>query len=214
MKKIKFLLVACLLGIAATASAQFANAKSSSNGGSNNSSSLENWQSIKISYLPTSIDGDGGGEIDFNGVLVSYLKGYAISQDMPLFIETGLGASWIGGEIEDTGVDLNFFSLNVPVNFGYKYAFNDKCSIAPFVGITLRGNIFGNYKFEGESLNAFDEDEVGEELKLKRFNFGWQVGLGVNINSLYIGASYGSDFNEIIENGKGIVPQITLGLNF
>lgn len=212
MRKIKFLLVVCLLGMAATASAQFANAKGSSNSAS--SSALENWQSIKVSYLPASFKGDGGGDIGFKGAMVSYQKGFAVSQSIPLFVETGLGFSWIGGEIEDTGIDLNFFSLNVPVNFGYKHAFSDKVSVAPFVGITLRGNLFGNYKYEGESLNAFDKDEVGEELQVKRFNIGWQVGVGVNFNALYIGGSYGSDFNDIIEGGKAAVPQITLGFNF
>lgn len=212
MKKIKFLLVACLLGIAATASAQFANSKSSSNGGSGNSSSLENWQSIKVSYMPVTFDGDGGGEINLNGAMLSYQKGFIVSQETPIFVETGLGVSWIGGEVEDTDIDLNFFSLNVPVNLGYKLAINDGISISPFLGITLRGNLFGKYKYEDESIDAFDDELDGAQLK--RFNFGWQIGLGVNINSLYIGASYGSDFNEIIEKGKGIVPQITLGYNF
>lgn len=223
MKKIKLLLVVSLLGIAATASAQFANSAGSSYG-------FGNWQSIKVSYLPASFDGDGA-DIDFNGAMVSYLRGFGITEDVPLFIETGLGVSWIGGDFESiigasidattgetdfyyTNIDLNFFSVNIPVNFGYRHAFNENCSIAPFVGITLRGNLFGNYKEDGESYNAFDKDEVGEGFQLKRFNIGWQVGVGLYLKSFYIGASYGKDFNEIVESGKAVVPKLTLGYSF
>lgn len=46
MNRIKLLMVACLLGMAATASAQFANSKGSSSQGSD----MSGWQGLRVSY--------------------------------------------------------------------------------------------------------------------------------------------------------------------
>ena len=211
MKKIKFLMVACLLGIASTASAQFVNTSSTSAVSGN--SNAESWKGLRVSYHPVSIDADGGGSIDLSGASIGYVKSFGVAATAPLFIETGANVSWIGGELEDSEIDLNVFSVNVPINFGYKYAFSESASIFPYAGLTLRGNIFGNYKADGESLNAFDKDEVGEGWQLKRFQIGWQIGVGATFNSFFVGASYGTDFNEIVKDGKVAMPSITIGFN-
>lgn len=213
MKTIKFLLVACLLGMAATASAQFAN--SGAAGG--DSSDAEAWSGIRLSYNPVSIDVDGGDNFGLTGISATFVKSFSVTSSAPLFVETGLGISWIGGEfVEDSGLDVSVFSLNIPVNFGYKYVVNETTSIFPFIGITLRGNLFGSYSAGDESVNAFDdsEDEAGP-LALNRFQIGWQIGVGANFNKFYVGASYGNDFSEILDDAcKASVPAITVGYNF
>ena len=214
MKRIKFLMVACLLGIASTVSAQFVNTSGSSSSMSSNSDA-EPWKGLRVSYHPVSINGDGGGDISFSGASIGYLKGFAISNSAPLFIETGANVSWFGGEIGeyyDDELKLNVFSINVPVNFGYKFALNETSSLFPYVGLTLRGNVLGNYSYDGESINAFDEDEA-EDMQLKRFQIGWQIGVGATFNTFFVGASYGTDFSEIIEGGKVAMPSITIGFN-
>lgn len=212
MKRIKFLMFACLLGIASTVSAQFVNT-SSSGSSMNGNSDVAVWSGLRVSYHPVSINGDGGGDISLNGASIGYVKSFGISASVPVFIETGLGASWIGGELEDTDIKLNVFSLNVPINFGYKFSFDDNNGIFPYVGLTLRGNIIGNYKEDGESYNAFDEDEVGEVFKLNRFQIGWHIGVGANFDKFFVGANYGTDFSEIVEGGKVAMPSITIGFN-
>ena len=57
---------------------------------------------------------------------------------------------------------------------------NETTGIFPYAGLTLRGNIVGNYSGEGESVSAFGDD-VSEGYKLKRFQIGWQIGVGVKI---------------------------------
>ena len=209
MKSIKFLMVVCLLGIASTMSAQFVKTGSSS---LSSSSEATEWQGLRVSYHPVSINADGGGDISFSGASVGYVKSFGVSSSAPLFIETGGNVSWFGGEIEDTDIKMNVFSVNVPVNFGYKFSFGENNGILPYVGLTLRGNIFGNYKEDGESYNAFDEDEVGD-MQLNRFQIGWQIGVGANFNTFYVGASYGTDFSEILDGGKVAMPSITIGFN-
>ena len=66
-------MVVCLLGIAATASAQFANSSS------NSSADASAWKGIRASYLPISIKADGGGSIDYTGFQAGYVKSFAIS---------------------------------------------------------------------------------------------------------------------------------------
>lgn len=211
MKSIKLLMVVCLLGMAATASAQFVNSSSSSM--SNGSSEADAWQGIRVSYHPVSIEADGGGSINLSGASVGYVKSFGISGNTPVFLETGGNISWIGGELGDSEIKLNVFSINVPINLGYKFMLNETTGIFPYAGLTLRGNIVGNYSADGESLNAFGDEAEEAGLNLKRFQIGWQVGVGANFNTFFVGASYGTDFSEIIEGGKVAMPSITIGFN-
>ena len=56
MNRIKLLMAACLLGMAATASAQFANSKGSSSQGGD----MSGWQGLRVSYHPMSLSPDKG----------------------------------------------------------------------------------------------------------------------------------------------------------
>jgi len=203
-------MVACLLGIASTVSAQFVNTSSSPSSMST-SSEATSWSGLRVSYHPVSINAEGGGDISFSGASIGYVKSYGVSSSTPLFIETGLSASWIGGEVKNTDVKLNMFSLNAPVNFGYQFAFGENNAIFPYVGLTFRGNIVGTLKEDGESINVFDDDDMGEAWK--RFQIGWQIGVGANFNTFFVGASYGTDFSEIMEGGKVAMPSLTIGFN-
>lgn len=210
MKRIKFFMVACLLGIASTVSAQFVNTSSSSSSMSNNSEAAS-WSGLRVSYHPVSFNGDGA-DISFNGASIGYVKSFGVSSSAPLFIETGLSASWIGGEVKNTDVKLNMFSLNAPVNFGYKFAFGENNAIFPYVGLTFRGNIVGTLKYDDESINVFDDGDMDDDA-WKRFQIGWQIGVGANFNTFFVGASYGTDFSEIMEGGKVAMPSLTIGFN-
>lgn len=211
MKRVKFLLVVCLLGMASTVSAQFVNTNRGSNSSMNSSSDATAWSGLRISYHPVSVNTDGGGSVSLNGASVGYVQSFGVSANAPLFIETGANASWIGGESYDD-VKINLFSINVPINFGYKFSFGDNNGIFPYAGLTMRGNIVGKYKMFGESISVFD-DELGDGWKFKRFQIGWQIGVGANFNTFFVGASYGTDFNEISDGGKVAMPSLTIGFN-
>lgn len=210
MKRIKFFMVACLLGIASTVSAQFVNTSSSRSSMSNNSEATS-WSGLRVSYHPVSFNGDGP-DFSFNGASIGYVKSFGVSSSAPLFIETGLSVSWVGGEVKDSDVKLNMFSLNAPVNFGYKFAFGENNAIFPYVGLTFRGNIVGTLKYDDESINVFDDGDMDDDA-WKRFQIGWQIGVGANFNTFFVGASYGTDFSEIMEGGKVAMPSLTIGLN-
>ena len=119
MNRIKLLMVACLLGMAATASAQFANSKGSSSQGSD----MSGWQGLRVSYHPMSLSPDKGDNIGITGFSAGYVKGFALSQSTPIFLEVGANLLWASKDLtedfglddydEDVSVKLNMFSVNI-----------------------------------------------------------------------------------------------------
>lgn len=164
-----------------------------------------------------------------NGFSAAWTKGISVSSSMPLYIETGLGLTYafksetIGEDSYEEDLKHNFLALSVPVNLTYKYEVpNTEFKIAPFAGVYFRGNLLGETKWDDdddESINWFDDYE-DDGLEAKRFSFGWQVGVGFEYRKLYLGVSYGSDFNNLIDNddndikGKFNTFAATVGFNF
>lgn len=134
------------------------------------------------------------------------------------------------------------FSLNIPVNLAYKFSLtNSNLSIVPYLGVNFRGNIIGKSKYKladglGEDsyydsekefwedfeeefgkqdTNNFDKKETGsKDATWKRFQMGWQIGIGLNYKQLYASIGYGKDFTELCKKVKISTTSITLGYNF
>lgn len=235
MNRIKLFMVVCLLGITTTVSAQFANSKSSSS----HTSDMNGWQGLRVSYHPMSLSPDKGDNIGITGFSAGYVKGFVLSQNVPIFLEVGANLLWASKDLtDDLGFDdyedyedidisakLNMFSVNVPVNFGYKYTVNETFSIYPYIGLNFRINAVGKIKMkaeydgesESESIDVFSKDDMNEyEIgdAWKRFQAGWQIGVAFNINRFTLAASYGRDFTEISKKVKVAMPSITAGFNF
>lgn len=63
-------------------------------------------------------------------------------------------------------------------------------------------------KKDAEKL-GYDKDEVW-----KRFQMGWQMGVGLDYNSLHVGLGYTKDFIELCKKVKTSSVLVTLGYNF
>lgn len=190
-------MVVCLLGIAATVSAQFANPNSSSS----YNGDMNGWQGLRVSYHPMSLSPDKEDNIGMTGFSAGYVKGVALSQNVPIFLEVGANLLWASndlteylfGDYKNASAKLNMFSVNIPVNFGYKYTVDEKFSIDPYIGLNFRINAVGKiktkigdeYKSENESIDVFSKDDM-EEYNMgdawKRFQADWQIGVAFNIN--------------------------------
>ena len=183
----------------------------------NNPRTYSGWSTFGIEYLPSTWNGDGDSE-SFNGLALNWTRASSLSQSQPLFLEWGIGAQWsfYSDSEGSTDIDINYVSLKVPINFIYDFQIpNSTINLDPYIGIRLRGNIWGEEKIESyrydESYNLFDSDE-GD---CNRFQVGWRIGLKVRFNnSFYLGIGYGTDFNEWADDVKINEASISLGLVF
>lgn len=138
----------------------------------------------------------------------------------------------------DLEMKTTYLSATVPVNLAYKFTLAEKnISIVPYLGINLKGNIIGKSKkefvdFEGNSwcetekeywddedkspdTNWFDKKEAGsKDAQWKRIQFGWQLGIGLYYNQIYVGFGYSKDFSELCKKTKVSKTSITLGYTF
>ena len=66
-----------------------------------------------------------------------------------------------------------------------------------------------------EESNLFDKKETGnKDATWKRFQMGWQLGVGLYYNQLYVGVGYGKDITELCKKTKIGTTSITLGYSF
>lgn len=246
MKKFKLFVLAAFLGLATSASAQFVNSGSSSSSASSTSSSFDftsvktdGWSRIYVSYLPSKVkfDYDDADDMKFKGFQVGWLKGFGLTQRLPLYMEAGAALQYRSYKDEESdsygGYEVsysdkyNMLSLNIPVNLLYRFNITDDFSISPYFGLDFRINLLGKEKLEytangeteSEDFNLFDKGDMEElyesdEAVWKRFQAGWHIGVGVDYRIIHIAVEYGTDFNEFAEKSKFATTAITLGLNF
>ncbi|MBQ1253970.1 MAG: hypothetical protein IIY05_06465 [Alistipes sp.] len=225
MKKLFFLMVACL--VATTASAQFVSSGSgnarntASSGNFFGQMSTDDYNRFYVGYNPTKIkwdDSDYEEEFPMSSSLsVGYLHASSLSSQFPLFLEYGANFQYSFGKETDSYEDdyyedeydiewgMNMYSVNVPVNLALKLQFND-CALTPYLGLNFRVNIAGSYKISGEgeeeSVNIFSKSDMEDwydtdKVTAKRFQAGINFGVGFNYKSLYLGVGYTSDFSKI-----------------
>lgn len=222
MKTLKALLVLAFVGLAGTASAQFANSGSSASGSSIwTTVNTDGYNRVYVGYngVKGKIDYPGIDDMKYPGFSVGYLRGIGLTQKVPLYLE-------VGGEIDfnrysesEEGLDYKetLLGLKIPVSLVYRLNINENFSISPLFGFDFRLNLMGKgkYEYDGESedWNLFDDDEMGGEA-YKRFQAGWHIGVGFDYKALHFGVDYGTSFNEISEKVKLATTSVTVGYNF
>lgn len=248
MKKIMIAAALVLLSCG-TAFAQFTNTSSSSVSKARTGSTTANtdtWSSVYFQWNPSQLVPDKGDNQSFTALTLGYNQSISLMRTQPLFLEVG-GAlqysfySFDGLNPDDDDADdylkfkWNMVSLKVPVSLTYNWYVSEKVAIAPYLGLTLRFNVYGSqrYKFTDDDFKEYVEDRYGEdgvdELEesksifdkkdvddtANRFQLGWQIGVNFKFNNKwYLGAAYGSDFIEYSKKVKISQPSITAGLIF
>lgn len=153
--------------------------------------SAESYNRIQASYLNDRYSGnkyfDDDASFSANGIGVSYVHGFGLSESLPMFIETGLqfntaiNSNTLDGEkfdVEFNGdtyyVDLKakekFTNINlaVPVNFVWRFNVADKFTVSPYLGINFRVNVLGKVKDTVDvdtNLPSEFKDELLDEAK-------------------------------------------------
>jgi hypothetical protein len=178
------------------------------------------WSTFSIDYMPGSFSADKGTDKksqSYNAFGFTWTKASSLTPQLPLFLEFGFGTQYLyfkedfklyGYDFEQTG---SMASVKVPLNIIYSYQIpNTEISIDPFVGLYARVNVWGKTTLKedvpgyavDDSWNIFDKDDMGDEdATWGRFQLGWQIGVKARFaNSFFVGASYGSDFSNIVKN--------------
>ena len=185
MKNIKMMLAVCLMVMATAVYAQ-----------------ADAWKGVRVSYNSFDLGTDGTDAV--MALSAGYVHSFAITENIPLFVEGGANLLWVNGDVADN-VKFKMWSVEVPVSVGYKWAIDEEWSLYPYAGVTLRGNISG--KLGGEDI--FDDQIDG-----KRFNYGLHVGTTANYQNFNLGVKYGMDLNEIAGDAEVKMWTVTLGYNF
>lgn len=142
----------------------------------------------------------------------------------------------------ETKMTISTLNLKIPVNLAYKLSLGD-VSIIPYVGINFKINLLAKAKYSLEdsddlnsiydsedeywesleeredrniqNLNFFDKKDIEDkDSRWKRFQMGWQIGVGLDYNKLHVGIGYGKDLMELYKKTKTSAVSITLGYNF
>ena len=254
MRTVKYILTASLLLFSAQASAQTKAPDFTAADLMQRKYDTSGWNRVYVQYNPLKMKTDVSDVEDrsFKGFTVGYSRGIHVAKELPLFVETGIGATVafnttdsedneeLGAYEYDLKQKTTLAYLSVPVNMAYKFTTgNGRLHITPYAGLTLKVNIVGKSKLEldtdeevssreekyfwerledygvRQEANLFDKKEAGgKDAQWKRFQMGWQVGLGLTYNSLYVGVGYTSDFMELYKKTKTGTATITLGYSF
>lgn len=192
--KAKLLLVSLFMAVVASANAQF-----TSGGKSSSSHDFPKYYNrLTVGYEGIFLSEDSP---TMNGVSLQYTHGFGLG-DNPMYIELGLGGAFSHASQDDE--TLNYVTIKVPVNFSYRIYLGEEISIAPYAGFNCKFHAMGKWDDE----NIFQEGSA-----FKRFQAGWQVGLGFNFSKFYAGAQFGTDFIPLASEGDFKINSSCLGIN-
>ncbi len=189
----------------------------------------------------------GEDAVSLNGFGVEYTHGFSVSPTLPMFVEAGLKLHFGAGKVtNDDDDDVELFqkyqqlSFEIPVNYTYHIAIGENMTFAPYVGINFKIHALGRTKtgakFDDDELQDYWDDEYADKIDWvnvfsddedhmadkdntwNRFQMGWQIGVGLNIKSFYVGLQYGTDFIQAYKYKKYAVNSgnftAKIGVNF
>ena len=149
-----------------------------------------------------------GGDLETDegrtGMTLAGIVGLRVSEDVPLFLESGLYYTERGGDklkgfpdaAKDRQHDGHLNYLEVPVLIKYGFATEINIAILPFVGPYVAMGISGNYAF------------------LKHPEMGFKIGCGAEWNNLYLEAAYQFGVTNVADVGDLSSHGHALGINF
>ncbi|MFI3293755.1 MAG: outer membrane beta-barrel protein [Rikenellaceae bacterium] len=140
-------------------------------------------------------------QVGFN---VGALRAFAISNSVPLYLQSGLSFEMKGAKnsyrVDGVKIksDAKSYALEVPLLINYGIVISKKSTIHPFAGIFYSFAVAGDITEGGNSTNpykkrdvVFDDNINPTDTRLYRqSDFGVRFGLDYKLNSYSIGVAY------------------------
>ena len=137
---------------------------------------IKDYNRIGISYNNTHYGFndayDNDSNFGLNGVGIDYIHGFSVSENLPLYIETGLNfdfnfstKNWDKDYDSDSDwiqykEKFNNINMQVPVNVAWKFAVSDDFSIAPYLGLNFKVHFVWKQKMQVDA--SYDPEGVKE----------------------------------------------------
>lgn len=228
MRSIKLFVMAILMTITCSASAQFVNARggnrtsspaerrSNSGGTAFINTDTDNYRRLTFSLnmaqptLSGRISGSDFRSSDIEDMMfgagIGYLFGINITgHNLPLFLELGPEVNYTFNAIEDKYYDektwLHFLNVGTPVDVAYRLRLSESISLAPFGGLDVRVNAMALATGDDYTASYFDSDDF--EPTANRFQLGWNVGMGFYFGKFYLGYRFNSDIIPFMSDSEG-----------
>lgn len=218
MKLFKFIVIAIIAAMTTDAAAQL-------------TKSTRGWTRLELSFDAQKLkekNSSASWEGDKQkGAALGFMKGINITTKLPLFLELGGRLTWNHSKDEwgNTERKTTFMNIAVPVNAAYKISFaSSPINFVPFFGPNFKFNFYGRTKTtttnngkETETKTKWLSDKDGNP-DANIFQFGLNLGLGINIQKFYVGYTFQPDLSPYVKNGdykmKAINNYISVGINF
>ncbi len=149
------------------------------------------------------ISGDIETDEGRTGMTLAGIVGLRVTENAPVFLESGLYYTERGGNklkgpanLNLAGHDAHLNYLEIPALIKYGISLDDEVAFLPFIGPYLGMGISGDYKF------------------MKHPEMGFKIGCGVEWNNLYAEALYQFGVTDIADPDQFSSHGHALGINF
>ena len=142
------------------------------------------------------------------GLTLAGVIGLRLSQQAPVFLESGLYYTQRGGKNGKYTADLN--CLEIPILIKYGIQATDKIALLPFIGPYFAYGVGGKMEYPG---NNGKEKESTYEF-LNRNDMGFKLGCGAEYNMLYLEIAYQFGLHNISDNDDLTIHANQLSINF
>lgn len=173
---------------------------------------------ISFAYLGSELSSDYNKitpESSDKGISIECLVGIPFSYRMPIFFESGIGASWVRDQEDDLHED--FVTISIPLLLGVQIplAAHDNLSIEISGGVLGKFHALGQISNNHDQLDYFSKEDMGVNV-FNRYQGAYCLRSGLNIGSVYLGYSYSKDFTTLHSKTDfyTYVHLFTFGINF
>lgn len=167
---------------------------------------------------------DKSASFDMTGISWGLTTGVKMMKTQPFYLEVGAKFMYSFNNEDEYDYDNtkiyemkeSLFSLNIPVVVTWQAEVTPNVCIAPYMGLNMRCNIFGQSKTEDyvdnyeETINWFQNNEGNCNI----FNIGLTCGANLTFNRFVLGLGYTKDFTEFMPDTKIDYFTISAGCRF